>query len=369
MKYLKNYNKFNEDANSTAGTAGMGDVVNAQPGQFVGTTGTDGSGDVSFYLKKGKRKKGKPSEVSDLRDLEEVEINKIDDELESVLENIFSILESDEPSPTFEWDLTKKNDSTIDKLKDILSRVNEEKVKEYFIKFISKLRFLSSKVRRKVMITYASVFMSFLSIGIISSLGNSQEKEIVKEFVSVVQKSSFDISQKFVSIAEGGYSDDKNDTGNWLDVKNGKRFIGTKYGVSAQVLKEYLGKIPTKEDMMNLSYKTVLNIYKKVYWDRQNIRDFNNQSIANIVYDGCINQGINGMRDVLRKSLNDNNVLISDNDNPFNNEWISQMNELDQSEFFNSIQKNRELRYKNARTFKHHGNGWLDRLSSIKYEE
>jgi len=72
MKYLKRYKAFLEDgtATATATTAGMGAVSNAQPGALAGTTGTSGSGDVSFYMldKKGKKiKKGTPSEVSDAR--------------------------------------------------------------------------------------------------------------------------------------------------------------------------------------------------------------------------------------------------------------------------------------------------------------
>ena len=92
MKYLKKYQKFFEDgegggasggtAYANAGTAGMGAVVSAQPGQFAGTTGTTGSGDVGFGLgatKKERRKKGKPSQVTDLRDLKEEETNSVDE--------------------------------------------------------------------------------------------------------------------------------------------------------------------------------------------------------------------------------------------------------------------------------------------------
>ncbi len=94
MKYLKKYQKFFEDgegggaassggtAYADAGIAGMGAVVSAQPGQFAGTTGTTGSGDVGFGLgatKKEKRKKGKPSQVTDLRDLKEEETNAVDE--------------------------------------------------------------------------------------------------------------------------------------------------------------------------------------------------------------------------------------------------------------------------------------------------
>jgi hypothetical protein len=73
MKYLKKYDKFNEDGDATvnvSNTSGMGAVVSAQPGILAGTTGTEGSGDIGFTFKKEKRKKGGPSEVTDLRDLE-----------------------------------------------------------------------------------------------------------------------------------------------------------------------------------------------------------------------------------------------------------------------------------------------------------
>jgi len=73
MKYLVRYKTF-EDALANATTAGLGNLVSANPGSLPGTFGTDGSGDIGFPLgeiyKKNKRKKGSPSEVSDARDLE-----------------------------------------------------------------------------------------------------------------------------------------------------------------------------------------------------------------------------------------------------------------------------------------------------------
>lgn len=85
MKYLKRYKTFNEDGTATVGasTAGMGAVSNAQPGVLAGTTGTTGSGDVTFTFKKEKRKKGSPSQVTDLRDLKDVKTDKVDDIKES----------------------------------------------------------------------------------------------------------------------------------------------------------------------------------------------------------------------------------------------------------------------------------------------
>lgn len=306
-------------------------------------------------------------------------INKYNDfviekEFESITSQIFKILESEEPV-TFEWDLTKPNQNTsvVDKLKSFLSKLPKEKVKEYFLKFLSKLSFLPEMSRKKLMVTYATSFLSVASIGYLASDIGSKDDKVVKEFVKLTKKASFDISQEIVALAEGDYSDDKKDTGNYVDFElNGKtvqRFIGSKYGVSAPVLKEYLGKLPKKEDMINLSYETALDIYKHKYWDSANISEVCNQSIANIIYDGCINQGIGGMKDVLRKALNENGVKISDDENPFNIDFIKNMNIINQTKLFNSIKKFRESRYREAKTFDVHGDGWLDRLSKIEFKD
>jgi hypothetical protein len=83
LKHLKTYKRFeNSDGSSTSG---MGNVISAQPGSLPGTFGTTGSGDVSFYFKKKRRKKGNPSQVSDLRDLSTIKTNKITESIDEEL--------------------------------------------------------------------------------------------------------------------------------------------------------------------------------------------------------------------------------------------------------------------------------------------
>ena len=111
----------------------------------------------------------------------------------------------------------------------------------------------------------------------------------------------------------------------------------------------------------------MIDIYKNQYWDDQKIERFCNQSVADVVYDGCVNQGITGMKSVLRNVLRDNGIEISDDVNPFEGDYIKQLNSLEQNKLFDSIKKYREDRYKEARTFKRHGAGWLDRLEKITF--
>jgi len=312
---------------------------------------------------------------------------------ESIINDIFLLLESDEPSPTFtwdvkketekpveekpvtfEWDLTKPNTTStvLDKLKSFLSKLPKEQIVKYFYKLLDKIKLLPEKTRRKLLVNYASIFLLFCSVGYLVDYSvDHKDDKIVKEFVKVTKKASFEVSQKAVALTEGDYSSDKGDTGNFVDFemdgKKLKRFIGSKYGISAPVLMKYLGKLPKKEDMINLSYETALDIYKNQYWDDQKIERFCNQSVADVVYDGCVNQGITGMKSVLRNVLRDNGIEISDDVNPFEGDYIKQLNSLEQNKLFDSIKNYREARYKEARTFKRHGAGWLDRLEKITF--
>lgn len=309
---------------------------------------------------------------------------------ESIVNEIFLLLESDEQAYTYEWDLRKDKDekpvtfewdltsnkpNTLDKLKSFLQKLPKEQIKKYFYKLLDKVKLLPERARRKMLISFASVFLVFAPIKYLTDSPEEYkaDKKIVKEFVNVTKKASFKVSQEIVALAEGDYSEDRGDTGNFVEFElNGKkvkRFIGSKYGISAPILQKYLGKLPKKEDMINLTYDQALDIYKNLYWDEQKIERFCNQSVANLVYDGCVNQGVNGMKSVIRKTLNKFGINISDDVNPFEGDYIKKLNELNQEELFNSIKNLREQRYKDAATYKRHGKGWLNRLEKIIFEE
>ena len=332
----------------------------------------------------------------------------LEKKFQSILNDIYKIVESegrwiddntiewDVAPREYEWDLTndiKKPslvDKTVKKIKDLISNLPKEKIKEYFIKLLNKLKPLPEKIRKFLIVHYTSAFLTLVTLGYLvspttqvptdgvskTSMVKTEQldKDIKDEVIKLnkkqeQKKSSFEDAQGLVKLAEAGYSSDRDDTGNWVKVPGyGKRFIGTNHGISAPILQEYLGRIPKKDDMVNLSYETALKIYKTNYWDAQNLSEFSDQSVANIVYDGCVNQGIDAMRSVLRDALEENGVDISDDDVIFSKEVISKANKVNQEDLFQSIKKHRELRYREAATFYKHGKGWLNRLSSIDYE-
>lgn len=85
MRKIKSYKHFFEDATSTASsTAGSGDISNPTVSSIPGIPASSGTGDISFYLRSKRRKKGKPNQVTDLRDLAPAEgITKVEDIEES----------------------------------------------------------------------------------------------------------------------------------------------------------------------------------------------------------------------------------------------------------------------------------------------
>ena len=139
---------------------------------------------------------------------------------ESIINDIFLLLESDEPSPTFtwdmkketekpveevsptfEWDLTKPSNTTspiLDKLKSFLSKLPKEQIVKYFYKLLDKIKLLPERTRRKLLINYASVFLLFGSVAYLTQPADQYkaDKKIVKEFIKVTKKASFEVSQK-----------------------------------------------------------------------------------------------------------------------------------------------------------------------------
>jgi lysozyme family protein len=103
----------------------------------------------------------------------------------------------------------------------------------------------------------------------------------------------FEKAYKRTGIFEGGYTDEEDDNGNWTGGKKGVGLlVGTKYGISAPVLMQYMGKLPTVQNMKNLSLVTVKDIYNKFYWKPIRGNEINNQDTANSIYDMAVNSGV-----------------------------------------------------------------------------
>lgn len=172
----------------------------------------------------------------------------------------------------------------------------------------------------------------------------------------------FKEAQKLVGLAEGGYQADPRDTGNYYK----GQLIGTNWGISAPVLAKYLGRTPSVEDMKRLTRATAEEILKINYWLKNNFDKLKNQSIANLLYDGAVNHGSNGMRFLVEKGLRVMKKPMSYY-KVFTVGGIEYLNSLNQRKLFESIKNARKLKYQASKQ-KHFIKGWLRRLNRIIFK-
>lgn len=343
----------------------------------------------------------------------------------------------DEPSPEMEWtfdpksklqkakdkisDFTswlKKDDADIDLkfehplvnlLKNFIEKVKNEirdpekfraKVKEYFVRMLDEIKSLPEKIKRDLLSKAFIVLAAYIPLSNIvtpdviekepitaeikADIDSRQQQKPVKTVVAEPkketskQKASFEKAQSLVKSVEAGYSDDRNDTGNYIPVAGGgQRFIGTNHGISAPILAKYfkdkgITRLLTKQDMIDLKYETALEIYKKDYWDAQGLGEFKSQSIANVLYDGCVNQGAGATLTVLKNSMENlgHNAEDIGSWDEFHEKLTPTVNEMDNAEtenLFEEIKEERMIKYRKADTWDDHGRGWTDRIKDIAF--
>lgn len=290
----------------------------------------------------------------------------VPDDVEQEIEN--DVIEDDKADTT----ITDQQQSKIaQRLKSFLQKIPKNQITNYYKKYID---FITNNVPRlsakKIIFTITSIFLMYTSID--NLMNTDVPQDIKKEIVDIdnnKKNASFDKSQKKVFNAEAGYSKDKNDNGNYVDTPYGKRFIGTKYGISAQQLQEYLKRLPTRKDMENLSYDTAVKILKENYWDVANLDGLKNQLLADIIYDGCVNQGVSALKDITKRALSDMNIDIKDSTDVFDDDVIDKINNYgNQYLLAKKILDYRKNRYMKSATAKTHLKGWLARLDKF-YDE
>lgn len=150
---------------------------------------------------------------------------------------------------------------------------------------------------------------------------------------------------------EGGYSDDRADTGNYY---NGQ-FIGTNHGISAPLLAEVLGRTPTVDDMKNLTAEEASNIYKERYVTQFGIDELP-RDVQEIVFHGVINSGGHAIKAVQQLlGLKQDGVV-----GPKTREAMRNA-DFTREQFRDALLS----RYRGFRTWPEHGRGWTNRFNAL----
>ena len=154
---------------------------------------------------------------------------------------------------------------------------------------------------------------------------------------------------------EGGYTNHPDDQGG-----------PTCKGVTLKIYKAYCGQEKTIKDLQNMSYGTWESIMKDLYWDKCLADEIENQSVAEIVVDWCVNSGMIGLRKVQE-------LVGTKPDGIAGPKTLKAINEAEQSELFERVLNARKQFYvnivkRNPRQ-KVFMNGWMNRLLMFKFEE
>jgi lysozyme family protein len=145
----------------------------------------------------------------------------------------------------------------------------------------------------------------------------------------------------------------------------------TKYGIIIADLKEFNldkngDKKYTAEDVKALTLEDAKVIYKKMYWDYFKADNINNQSLAEYIVDGAINQG----RGTIAKYVQQ--IIGVTADGIVGSKTLEAINAYDSKELFNKLKAKREDKYHrivaNNPSQKRFIKGWINRLNSIDYQ-
>tara|TARA_R110002153_G_C13083383_1_gene474635 strand:- start:100 stop:687 length:588 start_codon:yes stop_codon:yes gene_type:complete len=160
--------------------------------------------------------------------------------------------------------------------------------------------------------------------------------------------------------AEGGYSTDREDKGNYYPSGN---FVGTNHGISAPVLAQYLGKTPTVQDMRNLTKDEAREIAATNYYDRFSI-DSLPASVREIVFHAVYMGESRGVRAV-------QNLTGQTPDGKLGPQTRAAMRNAAftpaefRDEFLRELQFGTEGYSGPSDTWSAHGRGWTNRYNSL----
>lgn len=139
----------------------------------------------------------------------------------------------------------------------------------------------------------------------------------------------------------------------------------TNCGITIQTYREYCGQDKTIKDLQNMSYGTWEKIMKNGHWDKCKADMIENQQLAEIIVDWCVNSGSVGIRKVQE-------IVGCKPDGIVGTITLSLINAADAEALFDRIWKARQQFYinivKKNPSQKVFMNGWMNRLNQFKFE-
>lgn len=159
--------------------------------------------------------------------------------------------------------------------------------------------------------------------------------------------------------AEGGYSTDRGDSGNYYQGE----FIGTNHGISAPILAESLGRAPTVAEMKALTKEKAKQIAGQHYYDRFSIDTLPNkvqEIVFHAVYMGE-SRGVRAMQNLM--DLTPDGIMGPNTRAAMKSADFTAKEYRD--EFLRELQYGTEGYSNPAPTWNRHGRGWTNRFNKL----
>lgn len=189
-------------------------------------------------------------------------------------------------------------------------------------------------------------------------------------YVNYSTTANFEQAYLLIREAEGGYKRDSVDSADWSSCKVGKGVLaGTNMGISACAYTEYYGEIPSIDTMKYLSPHVAKNIYRKMFWDKYRLGEIKNQNLANIIFDGIVQNPSSGAK-LIQKAVNDlgyfPQLVVDGKIGPKTIEAINYIVKEKKAGMLYSRYRTLRWRfYQGLSTFYKYGDGWRNRLNNF----
>lgn len=148
---------------------------------------------------------------------------------------------------------------------------------------------------------------------------------------------------EFVLKHEGGWSDHPRDPGG-----------ATMKGVTLAVYQSYLGRNASKEELRNISQEQLVDIYKKLYWDKANCDNLE-VGVDLVVFDMAVNSGVSRSARILQSCVG------AIPDGVIGPKTMNLVSGIPPKDIVIKFSNGRENFYKSLGTFDTFGKGWLRR--------
>lgn len=140
----------------------------------------------------------------------------------------------------------------------------------------------------------------------------------------------------------------------------------TNCGITLETFRSFFGQDKAVKDLQGMSYKQWCHIMKDGYWDKVKGDKIENQSLAELMADWCVNSGLSAVRKMQE-------IIGCKPDGIVGPITLSLINSSDAESLFERIWNARHQHYinivKRNPSQKVFMNGWMNRLNSFKFEE